>query len=84
MVAAEMPDGLLADLGLPDNSPPKTIPLTQQTDLFTQFARSLCGEAPPPLRLHEACRITESALKAQHAADSKSLVSLADSLYRAV
>jgi predicted dehydrogenase len=61
---------------------PRTLPLTPQTDLFTQFARSLRGEAPPPLTLHEACRITEIALKAQQAADTGRVVSLRDSLYR--
>ena len=67
-----------------DNNAPRTVPLTPQTDIFTQFARSLRGEGPPPLRLHEACRITEIAIKAQVAADSKALVSLGDSLYRSV
>jgi predicted dehydrogenase len=60
---------------------PRTLTLTPQTDLFTQFARSLRGEAPPPLTLHEACRITEIALKAQQAADTGHVVSLRDSLY---
>ncbi|HZW30915.1 MAG TPA: Gfo/Idh/MocA family oxidoreductase [Isosphaeraceae bacterium] len=60
----------------------RTLPLTPQTDLFTQFARSLRGEAPPPLTLHEACRITEIALKAQQAADTRRVVSLRDSPYR--
>ena len=53
-----------------------------QTDIFTQFARSLRGEAPPPLTLHEACRITEIAIKAQQAADTGRVVSLRDSPYR--
>jgi len=61
---------------------PRTLPLEPQTDLFTQFARSLRGEAPPPLTLHEACRITEIAIKAQQAADTGRVVSLRDSLYR--
>ena len=61
---------------------PRTLALTPQADLFTQFARSLRGEAPPPLTLHEACRITEIALKAQQAADTGRVVSLRDSLYR--
>ena len=59
-------------------------PDPRQTDIFTQFARSLRGEGPPPLTLHEACRITEIAIKAQQAADSKAVVSVIDSLYRAV
>ena len=63
---------------------PRTLPLEPQTDLFTQFARSLRGEAPPPLSLHEACRITEIAIKAQQAADTGRAVSLRDSLYRAI
>ncbi|MFI5460460.1 MAG: Gfo/Idh/MocA family protein [Isosphaerales bacterium] len=63
-------------------NPPRTLPLTPQTDFFTQFVRSLRGEAPPPLTLHEACRITEIALKAQEAADTGRVVSLRDSLYR--
>jgi predicted dehydrogenase len=61
---------------------PRTLPLAPQTDLFTQFARSLAGHGPPPLSLHEACRITEIAIKAQQAADSQRSVSLLDSLYR--
>jgi hypothetical protein len=62
---------------------PRTLPLVAQPDLFTQFARSLSGGAPPPLSLHEACRINEIAIKAQQAADSGRSVSLRDSLYRA-
>jgi predicted dehydrogenase len=61
---------------------PNTLPLTSQTDIFTQFARSLRGETPPPLTLHEACRITEIAIKAQEAADTGRVVSLRDSSYR--
>jgi predicted dehydrogenase len=61
---------------------PRTLALEPRTDLFTQFARSLRGEAPPPLTLHEACRITEIAIKAQQAADTRGVVSLRDSLYR--
>jgi predicted dehydrogenase len=65
------------------NQPPRTLSLAQeQTDIFTQFARSLRGEGPPPLTLHEACRITEVALKCQQAADSGRAVSLRDSPYR--
>ena len=59
-------------------SRPARFPLTPQTDIFTQFARSLRGEAPPPLTLHEACRITEIAIKAQQAADTGRAVSLRD------
>jgi predicted dehydrogenase len=62
--------------------PPRTVPLHSEPDLFTQFARSLRGESPPPLTLPEACRITEIALKAQQAADSGQVVSLRESLYR--
>ena len=47
-----------------ESNPPQTLPVARQTDIFTQFARSLCGEGPPPLTLHEACRITEIAIKA--------------------
>jgi predicted dehydrogenase len=61
---------------------PRTLPLSPQTDIFTQFARSLRGEGPPPLTLHEACRITEIAIKAQQAADTGHIVSLRDSTYR--
>jgi predicted dehydrogenase len=61
----------------------RTIPSARSADLFTQFARSLRGEAPPPLTLQEACRITEVALKAQQAADTGHAVSLRDSPYRA-
>ena len=52
-------------------------------DLFTQFARSLRDGGPPPLTLHEACRVTEVALKAQQAAETGRAVSLGDSPYRA-
>lgn len=62
--------------------PPRTLAAARPPDLFTQFARSLRGEAPPPLTLHEACRITEIALKAQQAADTGQAVSLRDSPYR--
>ena len=64
------------------DKPPRTIPLTPQPDFFTQFARSLRGEAAPPLSLHEGCRITEIALKAQQAADTRRVVSLSESPYR--
>ena len=60
---------------------PRALPLSPQTDIFTQFARSLRGDAPPPLTLHEACRITEIAIKAQQAADTGRAVSLRDSPY---
>ena len=61
---------------------PRTLPLIPQIDLFTQFARSLRGEAASPLTLHEACRITEIAIKAQEAAETGRVVSLRDSRYR--
>ena len=61
--------------------PPHSLPLIKQTDIFTQFARSLRGDGPPPLTLHEACRITEIAIKAQQAADTKAVVSLDESVY---
>jgi predicted dehydrogenase len=64
-----------------EGKPPGTLPLTSQTDIFTQFARSLRGNGPPPVTLHEACRITEIAIKAQQAADTKAVVSLGNSLY---
>ena len=70
------------DARAPPTEPPRTLPLKPQTDLFTQFARSLRGEAPPPLTLHEACRITEIAIKAQQAAETGRVVSLRDSRYR--
>jgi predicted dehydrogenase len=60
---------------------PRALPLEPQADIFTGFARSLRGEAPPPLSLREACRITEIALKAQQAADTGRVVSLRDSPY---
>jgi predicted dehydrogenase len=62
--------------------PPISLPLTPQADIFTQFARSLRGEAPPPLTLEDACRITEIAIKAQQAADTGRVVSLLESVYR--
>ncbi len=63
-------------------SRPRTLALNPQMDIFTQFARSLRGEGPPPLTLHEACRITEIAIKAQQAVDTGRVVSLGDSIYR--
>jgi predicted dehydrogenase len=62
--------------------PPRSLATSPQADLFTEFARSLRGEGPPPLTLHEACRVTEIALKAQQAADTGRAVSLRDSPYR--
>ncbi len=64
-----------------EGQPPRTLPLVRQTDIFAQFARSLRGEGPPPMTLHEACRITEIAIKAQQAADTKAVVSLSNSPY---
>jgi predicted dehydrogenase len=61
---------------------PRSLPLKRPVDLFTQFAHSLRGEASAPLTLHEACRITEIAIKAQQAADTGQVVSLRDSPYR--
>jgi predicted dehydrogenase len=61
----------------------RTLRTGPQVDLFTQFVQSLRGGGPPPLTLHEACRITEIALKAQQAADTGREVSLRDSPYRA-
>jgi predicted dehydrogenase len=63
--------------------PPRALPLVSQPDIFTQFARSLSGQSPPPLTLQEGCRITEIAIKAQQAADSGRAVSLRESPYRA-
>ncbi|WP_152049610.1 Gfo/Idh/MocA family protein [Tautonia marina] len=62
--------------------PPRALSPDPQVDLFTRFARSLRGESPPPLTLHEACRITEIALKAQLAADTHQTITLTDSPYR--
>jgi predicted dehydrogenase len=62
--------------------PPRALTPNPQTDLFTQFARSLRGEAPPPLTLHEGCRITEIAIKAQQAAETGRTISLRDSPFR--
>lgn len=63
------------------DQPPRTLPLKRQDDIFTRFARSLRGEAPPPLTLHEGCRITEISIKAQQAAETGQAVSLRDSPY---
>lgn len=60
---------------------PRSLSLAPQTDLFLQFAQSLRGKGPPPMTLHEACRITEIAIKAQQAADTGKVVSLGDSPY---
>jgi predicted dehydrogenase len=66
-----------------DNRAPQALGLTPQPDLFTRFVRSLRGEGTPPLTLQEGCRITEIALKAQQAAESRQIVSLQDSPFRA-
>ena len=63
--------------------PPRPLATSTQVDRFTQFVRSLSGGGPPPLTLHEACRVTEIALKAQQAAERGRAVSLRDSPYRA-
>jgi predicted dehydrogenase len=60
----------------------RTISPGKPADLFTQFARSLRGDGPPPLTLHEACRVTEVSLKAQQAAETGRVVSLRESPYR--
>jgi predicted dehydrogenase len=61
---------------------PRAVPPVPQPDLFTLFARSVRDGTPPPLALHEACRITEIAIKAQQAADTGKIVSLGDSPFR--
>jgi predicted dehydrogenase len=61
---------------------PRSLTLAPQTDIFSQFARSLSGQSPPPLTLQEACRITEIAIMAQQAADSGRAVSLRQSPFR--
>ncbi len=63
------------------DGPARTLSLHPEPDLFTQFARCLRGEAPSPLTLSEACRITEIAIKAQQAADTGQVVSLRESPY---
>jgi predicted dehydrogenase len=63
--------------------PAQPLPLEPTVDLFTQFARSLLGRESPPLRLDEAFRITEIAIKARQAAETGQTVSLRESLYRA-
>lgn len=62
---------------------PRALPAVELPDLFTQFARSLRGEGPPPMTRRDAFRITEIALKAQQAADTGRTVSLADSPFGA-
>ncbi|WP_406696276.1 Gfo/Idh/MocA family oxidoreductase [Singulisphaera sp. Ch08] len=64
------------------DGPARILDLQKTEDIFTQFVRSLRGESPLPLTLHEACRITEIAIKAQQAADTGHVVSLRDSPYR--
>jgi len=64
------------------DKPARTLPLPPQPDLFTQFARALQGKGPLPLTLNDACRITEIALKAQQAAETKQSVSLLESPYQ--
>jgi len=60
---------------------PRHLDPIEQSDIFTQFARSLRGEGPPPLSRRDAFRITEIALKAQQAADTGQTVSLLDSAF---
>ncbi|HZO89053.1 MAG TPA: Gfo/Idh/MocA family oxidoreductase [Chthonomonadaceae bacterium] len=55
---------------------PRSLPLPPQPDLFTQFVRTLRGEAPLPISLAEGFRVTEIALKAQQAADTGRTISL--------
>jgi predicted dehydrogenase len=64
------------------SDPPRTLPLSRQADLFTEFARSVQRGGPPPLSLTEACRITEIAIKAQQSADTQQAVSLRETPYR--
>ena len=64
------------------DQPGRSLPLESPADLFTQFARSLLGQGPPPLSLPEAFRITEIALKARQAAESGQAVTLKESPYR--
>lgn len=65
------------------DQPPRELATSPQVDLFTAFARSLRDESPPPLTLHEACRITEIAIKAQQASETGAVVSLRGSPYSA-
>jgi predicted dehydrogenase len=58
------------------------LPLFAQPDVFTQFVRSLRGETSLPFTLHEACRITEIALKAQQSAERGQPISLRESIYQ--
>ena len=60
-----------------ETNPPRTLPLSPQTHIFTQFAIT-AGRGITPFSLHEACRITEIAIKAQQAADTKAVVTLGD------
>jgi predicted dehydrogenase len=66
----------------PAGSPARQLPPVRQPDLFTQFSLALQGKVPPPISLHEACRITEIAIKAQAAADTGKAVSLRDSPFK--
>ena len=53
-------------------------------DLFpgaSSARRGIAEMVSPPLSVHEACRITEIAIKAQQAADTKAVVSLSNSPY---
>jgi predicted dehydrogenase len=64
-----------------NDQPPRDLALIPRPGLFTQFARSLTGQSAPPLTVAEAFRITEIAIKAQQATDTKRAVSLLDSPY---
>jgi predicted dehydrogenase len=63
------------------DKPPRVLPLPEQPDIATAFVRSLRGDGPLPISLHDSFRITEIALKAQQAADTGKPVTLARSAF---
>ncbi len=64
-----------------NDRPPRPLNTRPQMDIFTQFARSIQGDGPPPIGLEEGFRITEIALKAQQATETRGAISLGDSPY---
>jgi predicted dehydrogenase len=61
---------------LTHDTPPATLPLEPQPDIFTAFVRSIRKEGRPVMSHYDAFRITEIALKAQQAADTGRAISL--------
>lgn len=64
-----------------DDQGERELPNSTTDHWYTAFFRSISGESPSFITLEDAFRVTELALKAQRAVDTKTMVSLADSPY---